>query len=110
MKWQDISPPSVSISHSNIERLPAINLNLILSKESTPMKDVGTTVDKPTVPVFMLSNQMKCQDVTPCPLFLFPVTILECPAINLNLDLSKESIPAKDVDTTVAMTRVPVQC
>jgi hypothetical protein len=41
----------VSVSHNNIEGFPAINLNRILSKESTPMKDVGTTVDKTTIPV-----------------------------------------------------------
>jgi hypothetical protein len=29
----------------------AINLNLVLSRELTPTKDVGTTVDKTTIPV-----------------------------------------------------------
>jgi hypothetical protein len=51
MKWRDITPPPVSVSGKNIERFPAINLNLVLSKESTPTKDVGTTVDKTTIPV-----------------------------------------------------------
>jgi hypothetical protein len=43
--------PPVSASHNNIEGHPAKNLNLILSKESTPAKDVGTTVDKTMLPV-----------------------------------------------------------
>ena len=51
MTWQDINPPPVSVSCNNIERFPAINLNLVLSKESTPTKDVGTTVNKTTIPV-----------------------------------------------------------
>jgi hypothetical protein len=50
MKWQDITPPD-SVSHNNNEGCPAINLNLILSKVSTPTKDVGTMVDKATIPV-----------------------------------------------------------
>jgi hypothetical protein len=40
-----------SVSHNNIGRCPATNLNLILSKESTTAKDVSTTVDKTTIPV-----------------------------------------------------------
>ena len=44
------SPP-VSLSGNNIGRCPAINLNLILSKESTPTMDVGTTVDRTTIQV-----------------------------------------------------------
>ena len=40
-----------SVSGTNIGRCPAINLNLVLSKESTPAKDVGTTNDKTTIPV-----------------------------------------------------------
>ena len=43
--------PPVSVSRNNIGRCPAINLNLVLSKESTPTKDVGTTVDKTMIPV-----------------------------------------------------------
>ena len=44
------SPP-VSVSRKVNEGPPAINLNLVLSKESTPAKDVGTTVDMTTIPV-----------------------------------------------------------
>ena len=43
--------PHDSLSGNNIGRFLAINLNLVLSKKSTPMKDVGTTVDKITIPV-----------------------------------------------------------
>ena len=43
--------PPVSVSHNDIGRCPAINMNLVLSKESTPAKDVGITVDKTTIPV-----------------------------------------------------------
>jgi hypothetical protein len=43
--------PPVSVSHTDIGRCPVINLNLILSKESTPTKNVGTTVDKTKIPV-----------------------------------------------------------
>ena len=41
----------VQIRTDNSRRYPAINLNLVLSKESTATKDVGTTVDKTTIPV-----------------------------------------------------------
>jgi hypothetical protein len=44
------SPPD-SLSGNYNGRCMAINLNLILSKESTPVKDVGTTVDKTMIPV-----------------------------------------------------------
>jgi hypothetical protein len=52
MKWLDItlSPPDF-LSGNDIGRCPSINLNLVLSKESTPMKDVGIAVDKTTIPV-----------------------------------------------------------
>jgi hypothetical protein len=43
--------PPDSVFHYENEGLLAINLNLILSKESTPAKDVGTTVDKTMLPV-----------------------------------------------------------
>jgi hypothetical protein len=43
--------PPVSVSHNNNEGCPAINLNLVWSKESTPMMDAGTTVDKTTITV-----------------------------------------------------------
>jgi hypothetical protein len=41
------SPP-VSLSRNDIGRCLMINLNLVLSKKSTPVKDVGTTVNKTT--------------------------------------------------------------
>jgi hypothetical protein len=37
-----------SVSCDDYEDHEAKTLNLVLSKESTPMKDVGTTVDKTT--------------------------------------------------------------
>jgi hypothetical protein len=46
MKWQDITLRD-SVSYNNNERHPAKNLNLVLSKESTPMKDVGTQLTRP---------------------------------------------------------------
>jgi hypothetical protein len=33
------------------EGCPAINMNLVLSRASTPPKDVGTIVNKTTIPV-----------------------------------------------------------
>ncbi len=45
MKWQDSTPTPDSVSHNDNEGCPAKKLNLILSKESPPMKDIGTTVD-----------------------------------------------------------------
>jgi len=51
MKWQDVTPSPVSVSPNDIGRCPTINLNLVLSKESTPVKDVDTKVDKTTIPV-----------------------------------------------------------
>jgi hypothetical protein len=52
MKWRDITPlPPDSLSGNDIGRCTAINLNLVLSKESTTTKDVGTTVEKTTIPV-----------------------------------------------------------
>jgi hypothetical protein len=52
MKWRDITPlPLDSLSGNYIGRCPSINLNLILSKESTPKNDVGITVNKTTIPV-----------------------------------------------------------
>jgi hypothetical protein len=52
MKWQDITPlPPDSLFGNDIGRCLSINLNLVLSKESTPMKDVGATVDKTMIPV-----------------------------------------------------------
>ena len=37
--------PIVLVSRDNVGRCPVINLNLVLSKETTPAKDVVTTVD-----------------------------------------------------------------
>ena len=51
--------PPMSFPHNDSRRCPAINLNLVFSKESTAIKDVGTTVDKNTIPSLMLSNQIK---------------------------------------------------
>jgi hypothetical protein len=52
MKWQDVnSSPPDSLSGNDIGRCMAIHLNLVLSKDSTPMKDVGIAVDKTTIPV-----------------------------------------------------------
>jgi hypothetical protein len=52
MKSRDVTPSHPdSLSGNDIGRCPTINLNLILSKESTPVKDVGTTVDKTTISV-----------------------------------------------------------
>jgi hypothetical protein len=44
-----------SVSHSDYESPQAINMNLNWSKESTPMKDAGTTVDKTMIPVQCLA-------------------------------------------------------
>jgi len=44
------SPPD-SVAHNDYEGPQAKILNLILTKQSTPMKDVCTTVDKTTIPV-----------------------------------------------------------
>jgi len=41
--------PPVSVSRTNIGRCPAIYLNLVLLKESTPAKGVGITLDKTTI-------------------------------------------------------------
>jgi hypothetical protein len=43
--------PPDSASRNNYEGPEAINLNLVLTKESTSMKDVGTTLYKAMVPV-----------------------------------------------------------
>jgi hypothetical protein len=43
--------PPVSVLSNDIQRCRAMNLNLVLSKESTAAKDVGTTVEKTTIPV-----------------------------------------------------------
>ena len=42
--------PHLSVPRNDIPRCPAINLNLVLSKESTARRDVSTTVDKTTIP------------------------------------------------------------
>jgi hypothetical protein len=52
MKWQDVTPSSPdSLSGNDIGRCLALNLNIVLSRESIPVKDVCTTVDKTTIPV-----------------------------------------------------------
>jgi hypothetical protein len=52
MKWRDVTPsPPDLLSGNKIWRCPLINQNLVLSKESTPVKDVGTTVNKTTIPI-----------------------------------------------------------
>jgi hypothetical protein len=62
------------------------------------MKDVGTTVDKITIPVYdQQSNQMARNHLSP--LILFLTTIMKA--------LSKESTPTKDVGTTVDKTMIP---
>ena len=151
----------VSLSGNDIGRCPAIILNLILSSESTPMKDVGTTVNKTTIPVkcwainrngetsplppvsVSHNNIGRCQAINlnivcqksqhlqrmsvpqstgpqsqyndeqsnekarchPSPPFSVSRNdIGRCPVINLNLVLSKESTPVKDVGM------IPVQC
>jgi hypothetical protein len=43
-----------SVSHNNDEGHPEKKMNLVLSKESATTKDVGTTVDKTTIPVYHL--------------------------------------------------------
>ena len=98
----------MSVPRNDSRRCPAINLNLVLSKESTAAKDVGTTVDKTTIPVYAeQTNQMPRCHSSP------PVSVprndsQRCPAINLNLVLSKESTVAKDDGTTVDKTTIPV--
>jgi hypothetical protein len=52
MKWREVTPlPPDSLSGNDIGRCRAMNLNLVLPKESTPVKDVGTTFDKTTITV-----------------------------------------------------------
>ena len=101
------SPPD-SLSGNNIGRCPAINLNLVLPKESTPMKDVGTTVDKTTSQFNAEQSNEKLRHHPSPPDSLLGNDIGRCPAINLNLILSKESTPTKDVGTTVNKTTIPV--
>jgi hypothetical protein len=51
IKWEDVTSHPDSASHNNYEGPQAINLSLVLTKESTATKDVGTTVDKTTIPI-----------------------------------------------------------
>jgi hypothetical protein len=51
IKWQDITSPPWFCFLNDYDGPKAINLNLVLSKESTHMNDAGTTVDKTTIPV-----------------------------------------------------------
>jgi hypothetical protein len=43
----------VYVPHKDIQRCLKINPNLVLFKESTAAKGVGTTVDKTTIPVLL---------------------------------------------------------
>ena len=61
----------------NIRRRPSINLNLILSKESTATKDVGTTVDKTTIPVECWAIKSTGKTSPPC--FCSPQWYLKMP-------------------------------
>jgi hypothetical protein len=110
MKWREVAPsPPDSLYRNNIGRCTAINLNLVLPKESIPVKDVGFHSRQDPSASLMLSNQMKWQDVTPSPPdSLFGNDIGRCLALNLNIVLSRESIPMKDVGTTVNKTMIPV--
>jgi hypothetical protein len=54
MKWQDVTSPPDSVSHNIYGGPQAKKLNLVLSKESTAVKDVGTTVDKTMIPVYCI--------------------------------------------------------
>jgi hypothetical protein len=54
MKLQDAPPPD-SVSRSDYEGSQTKMLNLVLTKESTPTKDVGTTVDKTMIPVYCIT-------------------------------------------------------
>jgi hypothetical protein len=92
----------------NVERCPVINLNLVLSKESTPAKDVDTTANRQRSQFNdEQSNEMARCHTSPL-VFVFHDNVGRFPVINLNRILSKASTPAKDVGTTVNMTMIPV--
>jgi hypothetical protein len=64
----------VSVARGDFQRCPVKNLNLILSKESTAMKDVGTTVNR-TMSQF---NAEQSHEIARClPLILFPAVIMK---------------------------------
>ena len=79
-----------------------------MSKELTPTKDVGTTVDKTTIPVHdEQSNQIARHH--PYTVILFPSNDYEGPQEkNLNRVLTKEATATKDVGTTVDKTMILV--
>ena len=79
IKWNGKKSPfsPVSISHNNIERIPAINLNLILSKKVNTHKGCWYQSWQDNNPSLTLSNQIKWQDITPTsPWFCFPTTLM----------------------------------
>ena len=82
IKWQDVTSPPLNLFLATIMKaLKQKNLNLVLTKESTPTKDVGTTVDKTTIQLNAeLTNQMAKHDLTP--LILFPTTIMKSSSKN----------------------------
>jgi hypothetical protein len=51
MKWQDFTPPPLFLIPTTVLEDSSKNLNLVLLKESTPVKDVDNTVDKTTIPL-----------------------------------------------------------
>ena len=71
------------------------------------MKDVGTAVDKTTIPFNdEQSNQMARHHLSP--LILFPAMMMKALKKKLNLILTNKSTAAKDVGTTVDKTTIPV--
>jgi hypothetical protein len=54
MKWQDVTSPPDSVSCNDYDGPQAKKLNLVLSKESIAVKDVGTTVDKTMILVYCI--------------------------------------------------------
>jgi hypothetical protein len=107
IKWRDSLPPD-SVSCNNYEGPQIINLNLALTKESTPMKDVGTTVDKTTIPFkwWAIKSNGTTSSLPPDSASHSNHEGLQ--AMNLNPILTKELTPTKDVGTTVDKTVIPV--
>ncbi len=98
-----------------MEAVCSESIDLVLSKESTPMKDEGTTVDTTTIQFHFDTTPVVCFEVTiPPPLRRF--TRLCGKTIcwrmesvcreNIDLVLSKESTPTKDEGTTVDTTTI----
>ena len=82
--------------------------NLILSIETTPMKDVGTTVVKTMIPVECQAINSNGKKSTLPPDSVSHNDYKGPQANNLNLVVTKESTPTKDVGTTVDKTTIPV--